>query len=333
MKTPEMRFITSFLLATIIILGSIIALSILIDPRGLFGTNKFTPLVATDRPAKLELIKNQSPAPDIIILGSSRVFKIDPETITKKTRLHAFNFGVNNAKPEEFLALAKYLIEDLKIKPQLFIVAIDHDAFDNQRIQPQTIHISKLRSKLNISKKEYLSVFLTTFKENLTFQYIKDIGRSIYYIIAGYPKLPPRLKSNGYMIKNVYKKDVPENFNTHSGNVILNVFKTGGAALSVARQNYFEQFLNLAKENNIKIKMALLPMHPIILERLNEQPEFKNTCRLLTDYLITQSKKYGYDYYDFTDIQSFNGDPEDFSDLVHTNDANLQKIIDIILKK
>src|SRR3989338_5873489 len=109
MKSPETRFIIGFILAAVLLLGAIIALSVLVNPRGLFGTNKFTPLVATDRPIKLGLIKASESAPDIIILGSSRVFKIDPETIERDTKLRAFNFGVNNAKPEEFLAISKYI--------------------------------------------------------------------------------------------------------------------------------------------------------------------------------------------------------------------------------
>src|SRR3989344_944855 len=261
MEKSPIKFIVIFLAATIGCLTTIIFLSVWVDPRGLFGTDKLKPLVSTIKPTKLELFNQYEPRPELIIFGSSRVYKMDPEKIEQWTDLRAFNLGVTNGKPEEFLAFERIALEDLKIKPKVFIVGIDHDAFDNYRMQSQTIHMAALRNKLDITSAEYLTNLAAILRENLTLQYLGDIARSLYFYFNGYPPNKDLFRSDGYRILTGDKTD-PTLWDENSKQVILNVFHIVGENLSTRRQHYFEEFLKIAEDNNIKVIVTLFPFHP-----------------------------------------------------------------------
>lgn len=333
MKKPETKFIIVFLSASGLFLAGIIALSVWIDPRGLFGTNKFIPLVSTDRLTKLALLKNFKPNPDILILGASNVFKINPEKIKNLTGFQTFNAGVSNAGAEDFLAISEYALQDLRLKPRFIILGIHPESFNSNRINPQTINMRELRSKLNITPKQYIANLFSTLNENLTLQYLGDVAKTLYYISTGYPAAQSRFQPDGYKLsasnaqglKNALKRDQE---------VIIDHFKTDYRrnALSDERKQYFEKFLNLAKKNNISVSIVLLPFHPEVLARLKESPEFQSIYNQLDGYLQVNKKQYSFSYYDFMDIRAFGGDENDFSDLVHVGDKNSDIITNIVLR-
>lgn len=331
MNNPQLRFIIGFIISSTVILIVILTASVYLDPRGLFGTGKFRPLVINARPDKINLLKQFPVKPEILILGASTIFKFNPVLIQQLTGQVTFNFGIDNGKAEDWLALTRYALEDLGIKPKLLIIGIDYNAFDHFRMQPQVVLMKTLRSKLDISQKQYWSIILETLRNNLTIQYIGDMGRMIYYIFHGYPRETQRFLSNGYSPEQIIDREHTQ----ESVEAVINSLLTriGGSDLSPERKQYFEKLLQLAIDNQIQINVALLPLHPELSSRFSQTPELDKLYKNTNAYLEKMSKKYNFNYYDLVDLKSIHGDPTDFfSDGFHMGDSNSNNTVKTILQ-
>ncbi|MCA9259798.1 MAG: hypothetical protein KDA61_11390 [Planctomycetales bacterium] len=71
------RFLAAFSLTLAMLLGAVAFLNWQVDPFAQYGTGRFAPVVRTSRGEKLELLAAQT-APQGLVLGSSRVMKLEP---------------------------------------------------------------------------------------------------------------------------------------------------------------------------------------------------------------------------------------------------------------
>jgi len=102
-------FLHTFLGVTVGLVVAVAALSWLVDPLGAFGTGLLPPAVTADRDQKAALYRQLDSAPGLVILGSSRAKTLDPACLSQLTGRPGFNFAVNGADAEDFLAIIRFL--------------------------------------------------------------------------------------------------------------------------------------------------------------------------------------------------------------------------------
>ncbi len=102
-------FLKVFFATTAVLLGVLALLVSLTDPLGRFGTGLIPPVVSSDRDQKAALYRARTPAPEIVVLGSSRSKTIAPACLQQLTGRTAFNFAVNGAGTEDLVAILRYL--------------------------------------------------------------------------------------------------------------------------------------------------------------------------------------------------------------------------------
>jgi hypothetical protein len=108
--TPEDRaFLRTFLATLAGLLLLVAGLSWVIDPLGAFGTGLVPPVLTADRDQKAALYRERRPPPAVVVLGSSRSKTIPPACLERLSGRPAFNFAVNGAATEDFLAILRYL--------------------------------------------------------------------------------------------------------------------------------------------------------------------------------------------------------------------------------
>src|SRR6187431_1443072 len=66
----------------------------LVNPWGLYAPRLLEPRVADDRYRKCDLLRRARPAPEQLVLGSSRTMRFEPRRIEERTGLRTFNLGV-----------------------------------------------------------------------------------------------------------------------------------------------------------------------------------------------------------------------------------------------
>ena len=79
-----------------------------VNPYAQYAPHFIPPLVQTSCAEKVALLQHRDPRPTGLILGSSRVMKLEPTYLQQKTGLRFFNAGVNHGKIEDVLAFVRF---------------------------------------------------------------------------------------------------------------------------------------------------------------------------------------------------------------------------------
>lgn len=330
LKKNEAKFISVFTISVFIFLFLIFLLAVITDPHNDFGTNIFKPLVMTNRTEKLKALETASEKPKILIFGSSRMFSMDPELIENIAGKKAYNASVSWARPEEHFAMLSYLINDVKIKPDLIIVGINLAELNNDKIDLQTINNKKLNKYLPISVKQKVYSIIRSFKNSINLIYLRDIAVSLFNLDIkwDYTKERTNFLQNG-KIMNIKADDKITFKNKNNYQLAYSFFKDV-ESINLMRKLYLENFIAIASQNNIKIKLILLPMPPSVVERLREETPYSKLYNHFRQYIDELRTAYRFEFYDFSEITKFGGMKDDFIDSTHSGPRNINKITDLI---
>jgi len=81
----DKRFLISFCVCSLLLSLSLVSLGVYVDPRGIFGTNRYPVIVATSRFEKQLLLEAADPKPQALILGSSHCMRFRPQVVENAT--------------------------------------------------------------------------------------------------------------------------------------------------------------------------------------------------------------------------------------------------------
>src|SRR5690349_19786525 len=73
-----------------------------------------------------------------LILGSSRSMKLRPELLREKTGLEFFNFAVENARAEDYLAIERW-VRQQTAPPNLLVVGLDIEALHDDDVPEEQL--------------------------------------------------------------------------------------------------------------------------------------------------------------------------------------------------
>lgn len=124
--TPlDAGFLRTFHGSLVALLAVVAALSWLIDPLGAFGTGLLPPVITADRDQKAALYRDRRPPPAIVILGSSRSKTLPARCVEALTGQPAFNFAVNGAGAEDFLAVFRFIRDQRTDSVRELLIGLD----------------------------------------------------------------------------------------------------------------------------------------------------------------------------------------------------------------
>ena len=330
-RNPELKFIAVFFFSAAGFMLAIFALAVIVDPYNIFGLNIFRPILLTNRTEKLRLLRDADPKPEAIILGSSRVFKMDPKKVEKLTGLTTFNASVSYARPEEHFAMASYIVNDLGITPKLFIVGVNLGEFNNDETDSQTINNPDLRKYLGIDRKILAITLLRTFKERFNPRYLRDIFVTIFWNSRGFPNPAITFDAAGGQVFDRSHEPNPEDINV-TLNLAQDLFRNT-TVLNPERRRYFTEFLAFAQKHNVRVTVFLLPFPPEVLQSLAETTSYPTLQSELLREAETWKKEYGIMFFDFSSPEKFGGLPTDFDDATHPSHRNIDLMTERIFKR
>lgn len=326
MSNPERSFLTAYIVAAAAGMALVFALAVIVDPYNIFGVEFFRPILLTTRNDKLRLLRETPQKPDIIILGSSRVFKMDPARIEERAKRSVFNASVSFARAEDHYAMTKYIVQDLGITPKQFIVGVNLGEFNYEETEAETINNSGLRKYVGINRAHVVKTQLQTLKKRFNQRYLRDIFVSLAWNSRGFPNPTINFDERGGQIFNRTNAPDPKAVSI-TMNLAEDLFR-GMTALNPARIAYIEKFLAFAKEKNITVTVFLLPFPAaarVELERTTSYPALINEFLSAAD---RWKKDYGIAFFDFSTPEKFNGSEDDFDDSTHPSHRNLDFITD-----
>lgn len=318
------RFTTIVLVGAALLVGVTMLLNWLVDPYARYGTSLVNPLVELPRRDKYVLLRDSTPPPDIVILGSSRAMYLRPDLIERLTGMTAFNAGVSRAMPLDYYVFAHYALDGLSRPPQQIVVCIDLQALHPTVVwnDPSWLSDSPLRdygesAAPPFSLEDLLIGLISGRQVDDSLQSIQrnlgsdDLGRPLYDSQGGiipYDDVgdPARMPFEDYTYWQSFDHIPPE------------------------RLDELSNLFTLVDDHHVKLTVVLLPFASDALAAMRQIDNFNRQYAALLDFLDAQQAIHGFALDDWTDPATFGGDPAGFGDYYHMTQANSDRVVEAL---
>lgn len=329
------KMILFVLLISGIVIVGVMGLNYVVNPLGKYDSTNLPSLVWTGRADKVELLEEFDEQPDVLILGSSRSMKLDPDFIEDLSGLTAFNAGVNSARAEDYYVMLRYILEHMDKKPKYILLGIDVEAFHNKTaIDDRLLYNETLAQYLHDDDKASLADKLRTL---LSYNETAATFTSLYYAATGYPKPETTYEDDGFLHYIEKEQEIVEGDFQPEIDEYIEKYRSrfnGFTELSKDRKRYFQQFLALAEKHNIVVFGFITTLHDDVIADLRKTRNYDEIKAELIEFLNEQQTQHDHFHYeDFDRVDQYGGSLTAFYDGAHIHEENANLIIEKLLKK
>jgi hypothetical protein len=322
------RFTQVFLIVLLGGLATTAAVAVGVDPFRVFGTGRIPTEVVNERVIKPELFLAASPPPQAIILGSSRVYKLDPGCVTELTGLPAFNFGVGNGNAEDWHAIMGFVHDHARAPLRELMIGIDVDAFDTHsdhrlEIAPQ---LGKYVGHGRLSWGEATRVLFgqDAFQYGLRSIWFtlrpKDRGHPNYFTPDGLEFEPER---DEQIRRGTYSFEVAT---AKQARRIKRLAADGFDRLSPSRVALFQAVVRDARASGAVVDVFVPPMSPVLTRARSFSQIPQREAEL--DGLLSQLEREGtLRYHRLAEVEDLGRDPTGFYDGAHMTAITATRVL------
>ena len=322
------RFTRVFLILLLGGLATIAATAVLVDPFRVFGTGRIPTEVVNERVIKPELFLQATPPPQAIILGSSRVYKIDPSCVAELTRLPAFNFGVGNGNVEDWYAVLSFIGEHGRAPVRELLIGIEVDAFDTHSDHRLQI-APHLRKYVNGSGLSWDEATRILFGQD-AFQYGL---RSIWFYLRPEDRDHPNyFGPDGRMFDPGADERITrgtysfEETTARQAKRIKRLAADRFDALSPGRVALFQRIIRTAHASGVTIDVFVTPMSPSLLDARSFSQIPMREAEL--DVVLGQLEREGMlRYHRPSMVEDLGRDPVGFYDGAHMRESTATRLL------
>ncbi len=248
-----MNYLKKLTFLVVFIIFSVYLLNISVDPYEKFGINfwnlKFKSLNLT-RDIKMVNVNSNYEIYDAYILGSSRVQEFDPKYLQKLTGYESYNYSVNNAKAEDYLAIVNHILSIDKPKLiylQLDFYSIEEDLYD-RRFEQSKLKEFLIEKNINTS-----DTFSYVTKSYFTLEATKESIKNIWKNKLG--TYSSTLREDGlYIRQSETSKITPLEMSYFKKKYVDYTFDN-------SRINYLKKIKKVLDEKKIKLVVTISPMN------------------------------------------------------------------------
>lgn len=315
----------------LLFIGVLFSFNYVIDPYNMTEWNFLNikyKFARDDRSEKLNYFKTL-PAFDTIIIGSSRVYSINPRKASELIGGTTYNFGVGTATVEDHLGILLYLEKQKKL-PKNLIIGVDFYTF-NPDIPPNSYFLkNKELNFLSYRTQKADEYWPKFFSFDATRASVKTFKHHLFPDATE----KPRFDSLGWGLE--YMDDRFRNIEEEKRLTLLEIKKNKKLLYSDYRYShidpkriaYYEKIRQFCYRHHIKLYVFTTPLHPWLLKELQSHPSTKNAMQELKNYLS------GFE--EFTDFYSESRFSEDiylFNGATHTTARAGDLILEKVLAK
>lgn len=309
------KWVVVFSVASISMLLLVICVNYIVDPFSITGRNLLNiklKMVSDDRTEKVEVVRNRSHY-DNIMLGSSRVYLMNPLMVSRYIGGSTYNLGVGTAQPEDHLGFL-LLLEKIEKFPSSVILGLDYYSF-NKRLETNKYFLRN--EDIN-----FLHIKPEQSSELVEFISLKMLKASVLTLKVhlGLKKAERHFDENGassegstvfdyYPVKDKVEDIYALARTNHASDFIYNPKYTD---VSEDRLSYLKRVVALCKKHDARLVVFVTPLYGRLLqdiyadENLNHQlDKFKKGVAEITAY------------YDFLTLNEVSRDARYFADPSH----------------
>ncbi len=326
-----MAFIREFLgAAAALFLAAALAFWV-VDPHDDFHTGLFPVIVRDTRAEKMDLFRRldgEEPALGIVI-GSSRSMRLAPAIFESAAGFRFFNFAVDNARTEDYLAIVRWILAHAPA-PRAVIIGVDVEALHDD--DAPDVGLAKNADLLRAWTGAAPPLLpLRTLKATFTPTYVEDTATSIRL------RIHPAGRGHFFFEPNGLMHDPDVEHERAAGAYDLKSRMTGCMAtyverfewmtgLSPARTEYLRETIAEVRAAGGTPVLWVTPLHPATIRRLEARTAFDalraETVALVDDLHRTS----GVAAHDFSDPSRYGGRADGWDDCAHTDQSDADRI-------
>ncbi len=331
-------FVATFAAIVSLGLAALVAFTVAVDPRADFGTGWLPPLVVAHRDLRVRgLATPFGPPPGIVVLGSSRAWKVEPPEVEKRFGAPAFVAAVDDARAEDHLALARHLLLDRKPPPRLLLLQLDPPVFHpTLAASTQLLRHPVLSRHLpaDIPVADHLARWL----DAPSLPVLTEGLRSLRLAATGYPTPDVRVGPDGFVSYQLRERELAEgrfDLDHHIDETIHHFRRiyAGFDRLSARRLAYLDALLELAAAKGTRVAIWIPPVHPHFEAALAALPAYPARDREAAEAIAASAARHRVPFLDARRFESFGGDPALYYDGIHVREENDRRILDALLAK
>ncbi|MBN2204003.1 MAG: hypothetical protein JW767_03170 [Thermoleophilia bacterium] len=265
-----------------------------------------------DRNYKLGLVEALDEPPELVVMGGSRAQRFEPSYIRELTGLGAFNFAVQNNRPEDAYAMSRTLFDRAPdVKLRLFY-AVQVTTFNDATMHPGILYDERFA-------RWFPADLIAAQKEELGTPKPDGIPENNRYSVRGC------LLHNSYDERVERGRALERALETYLDRLLP---KAAAAPVDQSRpRHYFEKLLRLYNDHGVTPAIVLMPQHPVALAAFREVGwQAKNDALLA--YLHGLEDEYDLRVLDYTEIESFGGKARYFYDGSHITRENARLLLE-----
>jgi len=270
-----------------------------------------------DRTYKCDALELLPSPPELVVFGGSRAQRFEPSYAEALTGLESFNFALQNSRPEDVYAIARYLFWRSPVTKLRCVWAVQVTTFGDNPFHPGLLAEERLR--------QFVPDHLLAQQSALD---AKVVGHEIQWT--------DEYSGRGCLLRNSYdaKVDRGIDFDTLLGVYLERMLPRAAAPNphGVERSRYyFERTLRLFNLHGVAPVIVVMPYHPEALAAFRAVG-WQTKLDDLTSYLDGLEDRYRVHVVDYTEIEAFGGTPEGFYDGSHIKSVNARRILDQIVE-
>jgi hypothetical protein len=316
---PDARLFSVTLVAlTSILLIAIAVTNYLVNPLNYYQTCLFEPLVQTAREEKVARLQELTTAPSGLVLGSSRVLKFEPDYLNERTGLDFYR-------------------QQFSVWPKIILIGVDEYAFSTgEPIDPDLICNQQLSSKIPefITLENRLLPWQSLIAWQQTSLSIKSIAQQL---VQG--EAQEKLESlcpDGKIVYHQREQKIADGtydfqsaleYNLQEYRSILSRYH----GLSQPRVAILRDTLRECSEAGCEVSFFYTPLHARLRQELEADPKYELRMSELQTTISELASQINAQVFDFSQVESFSGDPNCFVDGIHPLEYNTRMMVDAIL--
>ncbi|ADV66758.1 SGNH/GDSL hydrolase family protein [Deinococcus maricopensis] len=312
-----------------------------VDPRGEFGRDQFPKVTLDARRQKMQLFEAYNTAAPVqaLILGSSRTMKLDPRAFEQRTGLRFFNFTVDAARAEGYLAVYRWArAQGAPVRRVL--VGLDVEALHDDDV-PFVNHRNNgaLRAMIEPGPTALVqwSAQVSRLKGLFTAAYLQDTARVVLASArdtAGVPAM--QFTGNGYLQYPRWEAQQTRGTFDLKAEVdaclpaYLNRYRTM-RGLSAQRWAYLETLVREVQADGGQVDIWISPLHPDTAALLRRETRYAALLAETRAHLQGLARRTGVRVADYSAPQRFGADAQDWFDCAHLDNRGAALLTDHLL--
>ena len=334
-----MWFLGRFLAALAIVSSLYVIPLRAVNPEGDFREGLLAPIVVDARETKMSQLRSGADvrAYDALVLGSSRSMQLGPE-IDARYGTHAYNFAVDNAHTEDYLAIYHWA-KSVGLHPRLLAIGVDLEALHDsdktdERYDRNPELIGALGGRTEPQRTfDALSTEVQKYKRMFTTWYVRDAVQSVRVQLSS--ELPPQIEALGDDGLLRYPRwDAQRAAGTFAlaseitACIPLYVDRFRDMhGFSARRTGYLDQLMREAAADGASVVAWLTPVRQETIDALASSTEYARLVKDGAALLQGIAARAGARWRDLSDPASFGASNDGWYDCAHPDRSNLARLV------